>query len=255
MIQLQDALNEIAKVDVQTYFTGNKRKLLSNGLTNAKLAKNELTSHVLYLAPYNQNSLGANLCKDATKGCAEACLFTAGRGFMESVYLGRMRKTEYFLKHRNDFFNKLYNELRAINKKAANETVAIRLNGTSDVDFIGIMRAHNFDLLNDFQNLHFYDYTKSIKRVLKYAETDNYTLTFSYSEDSKSESNMLTALSSGANVAAVFVGALPMSYKGFNVVDGDKSDLQMINYKRQILGLKAKGDAKKDTSGFVIRNY
>ena len=38
------------------------------------------------------------------------------------------------------------------------------------------------------------------------------------------------------------------------VVNGDTSDLEMIYNKNVILGLKAKGDAKKDTSGFVIDN-
>jgi hypothetical protein len=53
-------------------------------------------------------------------------------------------------------------------------------------------------------------------------------------------------------VAAVFSGDLPNKYKGAKVVDGDKSDLVMLYNKGVILGLKAKGKAKKDTSGFVI---
>jgi hypothetical protein len=37
-------------------------------------------------------------------------------------------------------------------------------------------------------------------------------------------------------------------------VDGDISDLVMLMHenKGKVLGLKAKGDAKKDTTGFVI---
>jgi hypothetical protein len=62
----------------------------------------------------------------------------------------------------------------------------------------------------------------------------------------------MKALKMGANVAAVFAGNLPQTYKGFQVVDGDKTDLEMLSYKNVILGLKAKGEAKNDTSGFVI---
>ena len=46
----------------------------------------------------------------------------------------------------------------------------------------------------------------------------------------------------------------PITYKGYRVVDGDKTDLEMTKYKNVVLGLKAKGDAKKDTTGFVIQN-
>ena len=43
--------------------------------------------------------------------------------------------------------------------------------------------------------------------------------------------------------------------KCIKVVDGDKSDLEMLKYNGVILGLKAKGEAKKDATGFVITNY
>ena len=54
-----------------------KRSLLSEGSTNAKTAKNSLKSYILYLAPYNQNSKGTNICPNASNGCIQACLFTA----------------------------------------------------------------------------------------------------------------------------------------------------------------------------------
>ena len=43
-------------------------------------------------------------------------------------------------------------------------------------------------------------------------------------------------------------------YKGFKVVDGDTSDNVMVEKRGVILGLRAKGAAKKDTSGFVIHS-
>ena len=68
------------------------------------------------------------------------------------------------------------------------------------------------------------------------------------------ENEILEALKLGGNVAAVFRDELPTKYKGFTVVNGDTSDLEMIYNNNVILGLKAKGDAKKDKSGFVIHN-
>jgi len=45
---------------------------------------------------------------------------------------------------------------------------------------------------------------------------------------------------------------LPKTYKGIPVIDGDKTDNEMLKYKGFILGLKAKGKARTDKSGFVI---
>ena len=48
---------------------------------------------------------------------------------------------------------------------------------------------------------------------------------------------------------------LPKTYKGFKVVDGDKTDLEMTKYKNVVLGLLAKGtEAKQDKTGFIIKN-
>jgi hypothetical protein len=60
------------------------------------------------------------------------------------------------------------------------------------------------------------------------------------------------ALSLGANVAAVFRDQLPAVWAGSPVIDGDSSDIEMLTNKAKILGLKAKGQARKDRSGFVI---
>jgi hypothetical protein len=59
-------------------------------------------------------------------------------------------------------------------------------------------------------------------------------------------------LAKGGNVAAVFYKQLPEHYSGYDVVDGDLSDLRFLDSKNTIVGLKAKGKAKHDDSGFVI---
>ena len=56
------------------------KNLLSKGNTNAKTAKNNFDTYILYLAPHKQNSLKINICPKASKGCAASCLFSAGRG-------------------------------------------------------------------------------------------------------------------------------------------------------------------------------
>ena len=232
------------------------KNLLSKGSTNSKTAKNNIETYILYLAPHTQNSKKINICPRASKGCAAACLFSAGRGKFSNVIASRTNKTEYYLNDKKVFINQLSNELLKIGAKAIkqNKKIAIRLNGTSDQDFIALIKKYNnLDLLNSdqFKNLVFYDYTAILGKIKKYINT-SYSLTLSRKEDN--ENDILEALKLGGNVAAVFRDELPTTYKGFTVVNGDSSDLQMIYNKNVILGLKAKGDAKKDKSGFVIDN-
>ena len=87
-------------------------------------------------------------------------------------------------------------------------------------------------------------------RAKRYLSYRNYTLTFSKSESNYSQT--VEAANLGINTAVVFSNNLPSTYLGRKVVDGDKSDLEMLNFKNVILGLKAKGEAKKDSTGFVV---
>jgi hypothetical protein len=59
-------------------------------------------------------------------------------------------------------------------------------------------------------------------------------------------------LSAGGNVAVVF-DELPTHWKGFKVIDGDENDLRYMDERGVVVGLKAKGKAKKDTIGFVVK--
>ena len=199
----------------------------------------------MYLAPFTQNSKSINLCPNASPKCAEACLFTAGMGAFSNVISARVRKTEYFLENRRAFVDELVNELRKIKGRAS-----VRLNGTSDIDWLKMCKAYGFDLLEMFPELQFYDYTKSLHRWLKYRGT-NYNLTFSRSEVNSSECAEVLRL--GGNVAVVF-DELPTEWMGYRVVNGDESDLRFLDEQNVVVGLKAKGKARKETSGFVVRS-
>ena len=116
-----------------------------------------------------------------------------------------------------------------------------------------LKRNNLFDYTKTPDNVVFYDYTKILGKALKYKGDKKYIVTFSKSESNDEE--VETALNNNINIAAVFANELPTTYKNKTVVDGDLSDLQMLNYSNVILGLKAKGDAKKDKTGFTITNY
>ena len=104
----------------------------------------------------------------------------------------------------------------------------------------------------EFSNVQWYDYTKIQARMMRYLEgkmPSNYHLTFSKSENNWDK--CLEVLKHGGNVAAVF-NKLPETFMGYDVIDGDKSDLRFLDPFNVIVGLKAKGMARKDKSGFVI---
>lgn len=229
------------------------KKLLSPGATNAKTAKNEIKTFILYLAPYNQNSKKINICPKASKGCAAACLFTAGRGAFSNVIKSRTNKTEYFLHNKSLFIKQLAKEILSEVAKARKkgEKVAFRLNGTSDLDFVYLLKKYAaLDIADLYPVAVFYDYTKILGKVKKYLDYRNYFVTFSRAEDNEAEA--LEALALGANVSAVFSPALPDTWQNHKVIDGDKSDLIMIYNRGVVLGLKAKGRAKTDKTNFTI---
>lgn len=230
------------------------KNLLSKGSTNYKTAKNELETFILYLAPANTLE-GFNLCPFASEGCKKSCLYKAGRGSFNSVQLARINKTKFWAYDRENFYKQLTQEILTIHSKVKKtwRKIAIRLNGTSDINHLNeIKRFTGIDFLSEeFEDLLFYDYTKSAKMIKDYKNT-RYKLTFSLSETNKPQA--LEVLKTGGNIAAVFKNNLPQSFEGFEVINGDISDLRYFDPVNVVIGLLAKGPAKKDLSGFVINN-
>ena len=196
-----------------------------------------------------------NICPAASNGCVAACLYSAGRGKFSNVQKSRINKTNFYIYNKSLFVKKLATEILREYTKAKKKgiKIAFRLNGTSDLDFVYLLQKYaglDISTLKDVAT--FYDYTKLVGKVQKYLNHPNYFVTFSRSENN--ESTALSVLNMGGNVAAVFSNSLPNYWRGYKVIDGDKSDLEMLYYKNVVLGLKAKGDAKKDASGFVIES-
>ena len=227
------------------------KNLMSKGDTNAKTIKNDLETFILYLAPYNLS--GFNVCPFASKGCISGCLNTAGMGIFSNVQLSRINKSKFWGFNREGFYIQLANELLKIHDKAVkkDKKIAIRLNGTSDIDHIDLLiRYSGINFLDPFyNNLLFYDYTKNYNHIKKYLGT-NYKLTFSRSEVNDLDSYRI--LKDGGNVAVVFKNELPQYWNGFKVINGDDTDLRYFDPSNVVIGLKAKGKAKKDLSGFVV---
>jgi hypothetical protein len=237
-------------------------KLLSPEATNAKLSKNAGTNSgyetsILYLAPSTQARAGVDLCPGASDGCRKACLFTAGRGRFQNVHDARVAKTLRYLDDRASFLADLMADLEYLVRKQNRTGIkqAVRLNGTSDIKWEreGITRngVNYAGIPQAFPELQFYDYTKLPAR-LGAALPRNYHLTFSRAEHNDFVARRLAQL--GHNVAIVFAGELPSEYMGRPVIDGTTHDQRFLDPRGVIVGLVAKGAAKRDDSGFVIIN-
>jgi hypothetical protein len=228
------------------------KNLLSPGDTNIKTAKNILESYIMYMAPADTVE-GLNLCPFASDGCKKVCIYTTGRGRFSNVQLSRINKSKFWGYDRANFYIQLANELLKIHDKAIkqNKQIAVRLNGTSDIDHLYLLERYSgIDFLDQFySSLLFYDYTKNVNHISRYRHT-SYKITFSRSETNEAEAKKV--LKMGGNIAVVFQDQLPEFYLGYPVINGDETDLRYFDPVNVVVGLKAKGDAKKDFSGFVV---
>lgn len=236
---------------------GAKLNLISVG-TNAKTKKgdtDESLTAIMYLAPNTIS--GHDVCPSATPGCIASCLFTAGRGMMNSVQQARIRKTKLFFEDPHSFLKLLYIDIYKFSQFCLKNNIQpyVRLNGTSDIRWETIEFASASGVIDNifghFPDVRFYDYTKIPDRKIPKKNT-NYKLTYSRDENDTLET-VSTQIKNGLNVSAVFADGLPDTYYGHTVVDGDVDDMRWNDPAGVIVGLKAKGLAKKDQSGFVIR--
>jgi hypothetical protein len=238
------------------------------GTASTKTVKGEklgFYTAILYLRPANESGLfNANgICPFASAGCKATCLETAGRGVFSAVRNGRQRKTEYFAADRGAFIAELHRDIERHERAAKRRGLipVVRLNGTSDIAWHKIAPA----LFTAHPTVQFYDYTKSPNAVASLATLPaNYHVTFSRSETNSAD--VAVALMRGMNVAVVvdnkltfadavaLIQSLPEFRNAERFVNGDDHDLRFLDgYQSAVVILTAKGKAKKDTSGFVIR--
>ena len=228
-------------------------KLLSQPNSNPKVKKGNTKDSNYITTIMHLRPVSTRICpyQDIAK-CKAACLNTAGLGGVyPSIQKSRQTKTDLFLNDRDTFMTMLYKDIekfvRFCEKK--NKKPAIRLNGTSDIQWETI-KHEGVTAFEKFPQVQFYDYTKIPTR--KISHIPNYHLTWSYSEANQKYANYFDKLK--YNIAVVFSSkTLPPMFKGLRVIDGDKTDMRFLDgNKRVVVGLKAKGKAKTDTSGFVI---
>lgn len=216
-------------------------KLLGKGDLNPKTAKNEVATMGLSLYPADGAGVG-NVCPLAI-WCKEPCLAHQGQGPVPSVAGARVAKTVLFYLARDWFLAKLNRELSAFRAKYPPDTVVgVRLNMFSDLrwEAYGVIDAH--------PGIDFYDYTKLPDRAGQLRP--NYWVTFSY--DGHNWEAAEEILRAGGNVSVVFYdtapGAkcgkaahrqtLPESWRGWQVIDGGKTDWRPDDPRGVLVGLR-----------------
>jgi hypothetical protein len=245
------------------YNPGMKHPLLSVD-SNPKVMKGNKLGYltaILHLAPADVAGTGVNLCPSSTAGCRAMCLNLAGRGGMigasgtNTIQEARKRKSREYVADKVAFARRLIDEIGKFVAKAGRKGAVpcVRLNGTSDIVWERVL-VDGKSIMEHFPNVTFYDYSKLANRK---DLPSNYSLTFSLAENNDAQA--CVALNNGMNVAVVFSTRkgkpLPATYsiggKDWTVIDGDETDLRFLDPKGVIVGLRAKGKARKDTMGFV----
>jgi hypothetical protein len=244
------------------------RKLLQNGDVNTKTRKNAKRGYLTKgcsLSPSIESGV-IDLCVMASDGCAEVCLDRQGlASVFEMIRFARIAKTAVYAFHRDWFLNQLIRELdnAVILADKKGSDLAVRLNVFSDVPW------ERLGILGRFPTIKFYDYTKYPTRAGQIRP--NYWVTFSRSETNHRET--IATLRAGNNVAVVFADMskptgfvgnkageqkLPNTWEGFEVVNGDDTDLRFEDKRGCVVGLRLKAHNKIDRAkaiagGFAVR--
>lgn len=242
---------------------------------------------VLHLAPHIAS--GHNVCPMAhVAKCHGPCLNTSGRGGISkgskrfktpagllpdnAIQHCRIARTKQYFEDRPEFMRRLYRDIRAFMRKCDRENLkpAIRLNGTSDLlwekepfpvsdNKRGIHMVYT-NVFAAFPQIQFYDYTKIAKRFYR-EQPANYYLALSYSEANQkyAATCMMAHAETGCSLVtvyrdkdAIWEADCIASESGKPFVNGDIHDLRFLDPAGAMVALKAKGKARKDTSGFVI---
>lgn len=228
--------------------------LLTDPDHQPKAAKNTVPTWVLHLAPADLS--GFEVCPWRTAGCTAACLNTAGRGSMDTVQAGRVLRTRFLADHPAAFLSILGHEIG--NHVGRHGKIGVRLNGTSDLRWERIA-PWLFDIFGDLVT--YYDYTKASRRPGA-ERIDNYHLTYSASErDSWADIGRMADRFGRVTVVydlptskvdGKYKHRFPLYERQCNlpIIDGDATDWR-LEPGPVVIGLRAKGDAKGDDSGFV----
>ena len=218
------------------------KRLLGEGDDNPKTALNLVPTMGLSLLPHDTIGVG-NVCAFATT-CIDPCLAHQGQGGMDNVFGPRGAKTVLWFLTRDWFMEKLNREAE---KFRANHSgiVGIRLNMFSDIPW------EHYGIIENHPNIQWYDYSKNPRRFGDVRK--NYYVTYSFDGTPVGLERAKNVLARGGNVSVVFYDRektggicgraahdqkLPISWNGFDVIDGGVSDWRPDDRRGVVVGLR-----------------
>ena len=218
---------------------------VNNSTKHEKAFKYNEMVYTIYLAP--AKSSGYEVCPGRTAECTLLCLNESGKNKMnterEVIRNSRIKKTRLFHEDHQFFVKWVFEEIKLARKKAEklNYRFSVRLNNTSDIspeDFYILNEdGVRVNILEYFNDVQFYDYTKVPERLELTKKYSNYDLTFSFSGTNKFD--CLQMLKNDVRVSVVFK-TVPETFWGYPVVNGDNYDMRYLDPKQSIIGLKFK---------------
>jgi hypothetical protein len=211
-----------------------------------KTGKNSVPTFTLMLEP--ATTVLGNACPGSTAGCRSACLNTAGRGGFAPVAYARHIRMAFLVTWPFEFGVLLAHEITR--QLGAFGAIGFRPNCVSDIRWeISTPRMLAWLAAN---SVSVYDYTAWAPRLR--AAGPEYRLTYSAKENHTVDA-IRELIAGGHNVAVPFAvrkgQPLPATWHGMRVIDGDVTDYRPSDPQGVIVGLRAKGAAIKDESGFV----
>lgn len=237
--------------------------LLTAQEQSTKLAHNAehfdtVTQVVMYLAPHRLSGV-LNVCPWSTAGCRSVCLHDSGRLGMNAGQTAMLARTLFLARHPRLFILLLNHEIQQhmLGAWAKDQDLIVRLNGTSDIPWEQFV-PDMFEYW-DHTGVMFQDYTKdgmgrsSVEQRPEWSIPSNYYLVRSVTENTPLD-RIEGAYRNVVMVAAVKRGdALPATFAGKRVIDGDAHDLRIFDEQGgRIVMVRAKGSAiRKNSRGFV----
>lgn len=208
----------------------------SDNLKLSHSASDRVAGYGLSLAP--ADSSGWNVCRFASAGCRSACLATSGNGRYDGSTRGRIWKTRWLAGDPVPFLRFLAASIDAIpvaEWERAGWAVSLRFNVLSDLPWESI--APWLVARAQARGIRLYDYTKW--PTARRAGVVGYELCQSVTERS-SDADIAAALHPVVVVDVKRGKALPTSYLGRPVVDGDLSDARFFDPAGSVVLLRYK---------------
>ena len=252
-----DAINPSVKkwaIDNWQYLTTVNTPLI-NVNSSTKIAKGKkinINTAILYMQPADKVAT-QTLCAGADLfGCKKDCLVSSGQLGKTPAQKAVTKRTLCYLLERSRFFQVLTGEIY-LHSANYGDTLAVRLNGTTDIDFNSFIES--------MPSIRFYDYTKVYFRV-KSNKLDNYDLTFSGSANkAKTMAMTARAIKSGFKTVlavntAETIGEykLPSKLDLIPLINMDDTDARFLDPAGSVGVLKRKGSNKLERAQDESKN-